>query len=198
MIIKIIFQTGYPPVIIRKQDRMLYYNHLQTANEGDTRPFVRFIAHCADKTLDVYLWATKEHFPEIEQKGSLTEDKVFKSSEDDSEDINSSKASVKEEKVNINCEYNVDGQCEDKTTYIVDSEKETLYTMNDFVNSGDSWLQGNEEPKKSILDKEEYVQFKNYKSSLKGKQIKRPIFYFDDDNEILDDKILNDFSSDGR
>lgn len=54
-------------MIIRKQDRLLYYDCLQTANEGDTRPFIRFIAHCTEKTLDVYLWATREVLPKIGQ-----------------------------------------------------------------------------------------------------------------------------------
>jgi hypothetical protein len=33
------------------------------ANEGDVRPFVRFIAECTEKTLDLYLWATSENLP---------------------------------------------------------------------------------------------------------------------------------------
>ena len=57
----IMMQAGYPPVIIRKQDRHIYYRTLQLANEGDVRPFVRFIAECAEKTLDVYVWATREY-----------------------------------------------------------------------------------------------------------------------------------------
>lgn len=56
----ILMQAGFPPVIIRKQDRQLYYDHLETANKGDVRPFIRFIADCTEKTVDVYLWATKE------------------------------------------------------------------------------------------------------------------------------------------
>jgi hypothetical protein len=30
------------------------------ANEGDIRPFIRFIADCTERTLDLYLWATSE------------------------------------------------------------------------------------------------------------------------------------------
>lgn len=56
----ILMQAGYPPVIILKQHRHLYYQHLQTANEGDVRPFVRFIAECTERTLNLYLWATNE------------------------------------------------------------------------------------------------------------------------------------------
>ena len=32
-----LFQHGFPPVIIRKQDRLQYYQYLVTANEGDVR-----------------------------------------------------------------------------------------------------------------------------------------------------------------
>ncbi|KAL4704411.1 hypothetical protein ACJJTC_000410 [Scirpophaga incertulas] len=57
----LLMQAGYPPVIIVKQNRHLYYQHLQTANEGDVRPFVRFIAQCTERTLNLYLWATSEY-----------------------------------------------------------------------------------------------------------------------------------------
>lgn len=40
--------------------RHKYYQYLQIANEGDIRPFVRFIADCTEKTLDLYLWATSD------------------------------------------------------------------------------------------------------------------------------------------
>ncbi|GFU53799.1 protein adenylyltransferase Fic [Nephila pilipes] len=51
----ILMKNGYPPVIIRKQDRSIYFNALQLANEGDIRPFIRYIAHCTKCTLNVYL-----------------------------------------------------------------------------------------------------------------------------------------------
>jgi len=56
----VLMQAGYPPVIIRRSDREMYYKYLSTANQGDIRPFVRFIAHCTEKTLDAYLWAARE------------------------------------------------------------------------------------------------------------------------------------------
>lgn len=40
--------------------RLQYYNYLQAANEGDIRPFIRFVAEATEKTLDLYLWATSE------------------------------------------------------------------------------------------------------------------------------------------
>ena len=56
----VLMQSGYPPVIIRRADRETYYQHLVTANEGDIRPFIRFIALCTENTLDAYLWASRE------------------------------------------------------------------------------------------------------------------------------------------
>ncbi|XP_026756680.2 protein adenylyltransferase Fic [Galleria mellonella] len=72
----LLMQAGYPPVIIAKQHRHLYYQHLQTANEGDVRPFVRFIAQCTERTLNLYLWATSEYshmVPAIGEPHILTE-----------------------------------------------------------------------------------------------------------------------------
>ncbi|XP_023159844.2 protein adenylyltransferase Fic [Drosophila hydei] len=56
----LLMRAGYPPVIIPKQQRSQYYHFLKLANEGDIRPFVRFIADCTEKTLDLYLWATSD------------------------------------------------------------------------------------------------------------------------------------------
>ena len=57
----ILMQNGFPPVIIRKQDRQNYYKHLVTANDGDIRPFVRFIGQCTQRTLEAYIWSTKDN-----------------------------------------------------------------------------------------------------------------------------------------
>ncbi|CAB0005695.1 unnamed protein product [Nesidiocoris tenuis] len=61
----ILMNAGFPPVIILKQDRQRYYQMLVTANEGDIRPFVRFIAECTERTLDMFLWSTSEYSSEI-------------------------------------------------------------------------------------------------------------------------------------
>lgn len=50
-----LMRAGYPPVIIRKEQRYDYYEYLQTANLGDVRPFIRFVARCTEETLDEYL-----------------------------------------------------------------------------------------------------------------------------------------------
>ena len=51
--------------------REVYYRHLQTANEGDVRPFIRFIALCTEKTLDAYLWASNEYTMEVGRSQDL-------------------------------------------------------------------------------------------------------------------------------
>lgn len=72
----ILMQAGYPPVIIHKRLRHEYYENLQIANAGDVRPFVRFIANCTEKTLDLFLWATDEYsrqVPALSQESLFTE-----------------------------------------------------------------------------------------------------------------------------
>ncbi|XP_041792588.1 protein adenylyltransferase FICD [Chelmon rostratus] len=57
----VLMQARYPPVTIRKEQRAEYYAALDTANEGDVRPFIRFIAKCTEMTLDTLLISTTEH-----------------------------------------------------------------------------------------------------------------------------------------
>ncbi|VDO79497.1 unnamed protein product [Soboliphyme baturini] len=59
----ILMQAGFPPVTIRLEDRPEYYDKLILANEGDLRPFVRFIAKCTERTLEEYLRCVTEHKP---------------------------------------------------------------------------------------------------------------------------------------
>ena len=51
----LLMRAGYPPVIIRKQERLEYYEHLEKANQGDVKPFIRFIARCTQRTLREYI-----------------------------------------------------------------------------------------------------------------------------------------------
>lgn len=43
---------------------------LELANEGDVRPFVRFIAESTEQTLDLFLWATAEYASDFPAIGS--------------------------------------------------------------------------------------------------------------------------------
>ncbi|XP_067944133.1 protein adenylyltransferase FICD-like isoform X2 [Watersipora subatra] len=56
----ILMHAGYPPVMIRVQQKHEYYKHLETANQGDIRPFIRFIADCTEATVDEYMSALSE------------------------------------------------------------------------------------------------------------------------------------------
>lgn len=51
----ILMKFGYPPVIIKKQERLEYYEYLEMANQGDIKPFVRFISRCTHRTLTEYI-----------------------------------------------------------------------------------------------------------------------------------------------
>lgn len=66
---------GYPPIIIRKEDRSQYYKYLQIANEGDPRPFYRFIAHAAECTLDAFLCSAGQ-CAQKRIKGSETKSRI--------------------------------------------------------------------------------------------------------------------------
>lgn len=49
----ILMRAGYPPVILPVESRAEYYATLHTANLGDLRPFVRYIAKHTENTLKV-------------------------------------------------------------------------------------------------------------------------------------------------
>uniref|UniRef100_A0A1B6L271 Protein adenylyltransferase Fic n=1 Tax=Graphocephala atropunctata TaxID=36148 RepID=A0A1B6L271_9HEMI len=66
----ILMQAGFPPVIVLKQNRHRYYRMLELANDGDVRPFIRFIAESTEQTLDLFLWATEEYISDFPAIGS--------------------------------------------------------------------------------------------------------------------------------
>ena len=51
----ILMKSGFPPVIIKKSDRFIYYSHLDQANDGNIRPIIRFIAKCMERTLKEFI-----------------------------------------------------------------------------------------------------------------------------------------------
>lgn len=51
----ILMQAGFPPVTIKVEDRLKYYESLEMGNAGDIRPFIRFIADCTELALDHFL-----------------------------------------------------------------------------------------------------------------------------------------------
>ncbi|VDL84468.1 unnamed protein product [Nippostrongylus brasiliensis] len=52
-------RAGFPPVILPVESRAEYYATLHTANLGDLRPFVRYIAKHTDNTLKFYIGAVE-------------------------------------------------------------------------------------------------------------------------------------------
>ncbi|RUS73507.1 hypothetical protein EGW08_018722 [Elysia chlorotica] len=67
----ILMQAGFPPVSIEVSDRLAYYETLQQGNDGDIRPFIRFIARCAERTLDEYLSVTVEDYGSVIHTATL-------------------------------------------------------------------------------------------------------------------------------
>lgn len=52
-----LIRLGYPPIVLRKEDRKRYYKCLRDADTGNTRPFVNFIAKAVDESLTYHLSA---------------------------------------------------------------------------------------------------------------------------------------------
>ncbi|CAJ0602583.1 unnamed protein product [Cylicocyclus nassatus] len=51
----ILMRAGFPPVILPVESRAEYYATLHTANLGDLRPFVRYVARHTESTLQFYI-----------------------------------------------------------------------------------------------------------------------------------------------
>lgn len=51
----LLMRKGYPPVVLRKEDRKKYYACLAKADAGDITPFANFLAHSLDENLTLYL-----------------------------------------------------------------------------------------------------------------------------------------------
>lgn len=51
----ILMRAGYPPAIVRAEDRVAYYDALDAAHAGDTRDVIALIADAVGRSLDIYL-----------------------------------------------------------------------------------------------------------------------------------------------
>ncbi len=54
----ILMRAGFPPAIVKTDDRQSYYKVLDAAHAGDTSEFVEMIANAVEQSLDIYLDAT--------------------------------------------------------------------------------------------------------------------------------------------
>jgi len=52
-----LMRAGFPPTILRREERRAYYSALEKADKGDFRPLSMLIAKDAEKSLDLYLEA---------------------------------------------------------------------------------------------------------------------------------------------
>jgi Fic family protein len=53
----ILMRGGFPPALIKKDDRMEYYDTLKQADPlhgDDIRPFVHFVTRCLERSIDEY------------------------------------------------------------------------------------------------------------------------------------------------
>jgi Fic family protein len=53
----ILLRDGYPPAVIRREERLAYYDALDKAHDGKTDSFVTMIAEAVERSLDIYLAA---------------------------------------------------------------------------------------------------------------------------------------------
>lgn len=51
----LLMQHGYPPVVIKQQDRQAYYYALRQADAGDLEAFIRFVGENLVHSLEIYL-----------------------------------------------------------------------------------------------------------------------------------------------
>lgn len=71
----ILIQAGFPPAIIRKEDRIAYINSLEKAQTGgDMTDFYQVIYDAVDRSLDIYLEALE---PERESRSEAIEEQRF-------------------------------------------------------------------------------------------------------------------------
>ncbi|MDD4607298.1 MAG: Fic family protein [Patescibacteria group bacterium] len=69
----LLMQSGYPLVIILKNDRKKYYDVLDKADSGRFEPLVKFIAQSIERSLDIYLKNLTPTTTKQEKFVSLTE-----------------------------------------------------------------------------------------------------------------------------
>ena len=55
-----LMRAGFPPTILRREERRSYYSALEKADKGDFRQLAMLIAKDVDKSLDLYLGAARD------------------------------------------------------------------------------------------------------------------------------------------
>ena len=130
----ILMQSGFPPVTISFSDRLAYYEFLQLGNEGDIRPFLRFVASCTERSLDAYLEVTGKHILPVDENDR-----------DDHESRKMRIESLFENAIPLSYEIDrVDGSNEENLTVNIDSAGEIKHDNSvDNVKFGPSEMRSN-------------------------------------------------------
>jgi len=53
----ILMRAKYPLIIVNKEEKIPYFRALEAAQQGDVRPFIRYVTHSVEETLNVFLLA---------------------------------------------------------------------------------------------------------------------------------------------
>ncbi len=69
----ILMRYGYPIAIITKEDRLRYYDALETSQASDLTPFIALLVECLEESLDEYELAAKEQREQVEWAQSLAQ-----------------------------------------------------------------------------------------------------------------------------
>ena len=69
-----LMKKGYPPIILKKEDRKKYYKTLNEADHGDLSPFTNFIARAVNESLQYYLsvFVDEEHLIPLKELAKST------------------------------------------------------------------------------------------------------------------------------
>jgi Fic family protein len=54
-----LMRSGFPPIVLRRQERRSYYSALEKADKDDLRPLTMLVAKDVEKALDLYLEAVE-------------------------------------------------------------------------------------------------------------------------------------------
>lgn len=78
-----LLMDGYVPAIVRKQDRLKYLTALEEGQLGGSKePYMKLMAKCVDRSLDIYLKHLKEETPQFLEEKLLKIGEIARQSEE--------------------------------------------------------------------------------------------------------------------
>ena len=69
-----LISRGFPPIVLKKEDRGKYYKYLRAADAGNLNPFTNFITKSVDESLSLYLSVSggKDELLPLKELASMT------------------------------------------------------------------------------------------------------------------------------